>query len=188
MHLIKVCTWLRIKAFQQRIIFQGWVTSVNSYEVYTTFPSVLLTFTIVLHRRPFCIRDLLTSVIVLIWCSFFLERLSFVLQFGLFILFSVVYFVIETVNLYNDHRSFFNFNMFYEYIVCFAKLYFVPYPPPIVEGVSLFSSPTRWNSLRLWPSEVCKQDHRRRQGEWFLVKHNPETIFHQIWTEVQSMT
>ena len=36
--------------------------------------------------------------------------------------------------------------------------------------------------------EVCRQDHRRRQGEWFLVIHNPETIFHQIWTEVQSMT
>ena len=45
-----------------------------------------------------------------------------------------------------------------------------------VEGVSLFSSPTRWNSLRLWPSEVCTQDHRRRPGEWFLVIHNPETI------------
>ena len=57
---------------------------------------------------------------------------SFVLQSGLFILFSVVYFVIETVNLYNDHRSFFNFNMFYEYIVCSAKLYFLPYPPPIL--------------------------------------------------------
>ena len=41
------------------------------------------------------------------------------------------------------------------------------------------SSPTRWNSFRLWPSKVCRQDHRRRQGEWFLEKHNPETIFHQ---------
>ena len=40
--------------------------------------------------------------------------LSFVLQVGLFILYSVVDFVIETVNLYNDHRSFFNFYMFYE--------------------------------------------------------------------------
>ena len=48
--------------------------------------------------------------------------------------------------------------------------------------------PERWNSLRLWPTEVCRQDHRRRQGEWFLVIHNPETIFHQIWTEVHSMT
>ena len=33
-----------------------------------------------------------------------------------------------------------------------------------------------------------KQDQGRRQAEWFLVKHNPETIFHQICTEVQSMT
>ena len=34
--------------------------------------------------------------------------------------------------------------------------------------VSLFSSPTRWNSLLLWPSSVCRQDHHRRPGEWFL--------------------
>ena len=51
-----------------------------------------------------------------------------------------------------------------------------------VEGVSLFKSPTRWNSLRLWPSEVCRQDHHRRQGEWCHVIHNPETKLHQIWS------
>ena len=31
-----------------------------------------------------------------------------------------------------------------------------------VEGVSLFSSLTSWYSFRLWPSLVCRQDHRRR--------------------------
>ena len=53
---------------------------------------------------------------------------------------------------------------------------------------SLFSSPTRWNSFCLWLSLVCRQDHRRRPGEWFLWIHILETILHQIWTEVQSMT
>ena len=33
-----------------------------------------------------------------------------------------------------------------------------------VEGVWLFSSTTRWNSFRLWPSLVCRQVHRRRPG------------------------
>ena len=50
------------------------------------------------------------------------------------------------------------------------------------------SSPTRWNSVCLWPFLVCRQDHRRRPGGWFLEIHILETILHQIWTEVQSMT
>ena len=33
------------------------------------------------------------------------------------------------------------------------------------------------NSLRLWPSLVCRQDDRRRPGEWFLSEHIVETIF-----------
>ena len=57
-----------------------------------------------------------------------------------------------------------------------------------VEGASLFSSPTRWNSLRLWPSLVCRLYHRIRQGERFLQKYILEMTLHQIWTEVQSMT
>ena len=32
----------------------------------------------------------------------------------------------------------------------------------------LYSNPTRWNSVCLWPSLVCKLDHRRRPGERFL--------------------
>ena len=30
-----------------------------------------------------------------------------------------------------------------------------------------FRTPTRWNSVCLWPSLVCKLDHRRRPGERF---------------------
>ena len=52
----------------------------------------------------------------------------------------------------------------------------------------LFSSPTRWNSFRLWPSLVFRQYHRRRSGEWLLKIRILETILHQIWTEVQSTT
>ena len=37
-----------------------------------------------------------------------------------------------------------------------------------VEDVSLFLSPTIRNSLRLWSSLVCRQDHSRRPGKWFL--------------------
>ena len=38
----------------------------------------------------------------------------------------------------------------------------------VVEGVWLFSNPTKRNSVCLWPSLVCKLDHRRRLGERFL--------------------
>ena len=53
-----------------------------------------------------------------------------------------------------------------------------------IEGVSLFSSPTRWNSLRLWPSLVLKQDHRRRSGEWYIFLKRYCTKFGQkfrVW-------
>ena len=40
-----------------------------------------------------------------------------------------------------------------------------------VEGVWVFESPTRRNSLRIWPSLVCRLDHRKRPGERFLSKH-----------------
>ena len=39
-----------------------------------------------------------------------------------------------------------------------------------VAGVWLFKSPIRQNSLRIWPSLVCRLDHRRRPGERFLPK------------------
>ena len=51
------------------------------------------------------------------------------------------------------------------------------------DGVKLFSSPTRLNSLRIWPSLVCSLDQRRRMGEKFLQKHILETIFHLTWTK-----
>ena len=45
-----------------------------------------------------------------------------------------------------------------------------------VEGVKLFYSPTRRNSLRLWSSLVWSLDHRRRLDERFLQKYILETI------------
>ena len=41
--------------------------------------------------------------------------------------------------------------------------------------------------LSLWPSLVCRLDHRRRPGERFLQKNILETIFHQTSTKAQSM-
>ena len=35
---------------------------------------------------------------------------------------------------------------------------------------------------------ICILNHRRRPGEWFLVKHIRETIYYQIWTEIPSMS
>ena len=63
-------------------------------------------------------------------------------------------------------------------------------PPKFVDKITVEDrvSDSLWYSLHIWPFEVCRQDHRRRQGKWFFVIHNPETILHQIWTEVQSMT
>ena len=43
-------------------------------------------------------------------------------------------------------------------------------------------------SLRLWPSLVCKLNHRTRPVEIFLQKHILETIFHQILTKAQRST
>ena len=51
-------------------------------------------------------------------------------------------------------------------------------------------SPTRRNSLHLWPSLVCRLlvNDRRRPEKRFLRKHSLETIFHQICTKAQNMT
>ena len=43
-----------------------------------------------------------------------------------------------------------------------------------IEGVWLFSSPTRPNSIRVWPFCVCTLNHRRRAVEIFLQK--PEEL------------
>ena len=55
----------------------------------------------------------------------------------------------------------------------------------VVEGVGLFSNPTRWNSVCLWPSWVCKLDHRTRPDERFLLTKILGTKYHQISTEVR---
>ena len=41
--------------------------------------------------------------------------------------------------------------------------------------------------MRLWPSLVCRLDHRSKPVEIFLQKHILETIVHQIWTKARSM-
>ena len=76
------------------------------------------------HTYSFCIGDLFAFVVFVLS-----SQLSFVLQSSLFALFSVVYFVIENVCLYNDHRSFFNMNISFVLPNCI----FLPYSPPILK-------------------------------------------------------
>ena len=56
----------------------------------------------------------------------------------------------------------------------------------VVEGVWLFSNPTRWNPVCFWPSLVCKLDEHRRTGERFLLTNSLGTKFRQkfgVWSK-----
>ena len=86
-----------------------------------TFP-----YMIFLHWWPFCIRHHFTFVFVLSVAVIVRFLLS-----SLFVLYSVVYFVIETVGFtkITVRSSIFICSM--NIIVCSAEMYFLPYPPPI---------------------------------------------------------
>ena len=96
---------------------------------------------IFLHRCSFCIRDHLASM--------------FVLSVAVIVRFAIESFCSLFSRLFRDwdcwfykyHRSFFNFNMFYEY-----NHIFLPYPPPICGGLQVHWA--CWHSLlrcqRLW--------------------------------------
>ena len=85
-----------------------------------TFP-----YMIFLHRWSFCVGDLFASVFVL--------SVAVIVRFAIesFCSTFVVYYVIETVSftMTTVRSSILICSM--NIIVCFAKMYFLPYPPPI---------------------------------------------------------
>ena len=94
-----------------------------------TFP-----YMIFLHRWPFCIRHHFTFVFVL--------SVAVIVRFAIESFCSVFTCLFRDWDrwFYKDHRSFFNFYMFYEYNRFFCRNVFLHYPPPIPFSKERFRS------------------------------------------------